>query len=244
MKSKRAKEEKTVPTKATASGSGATEDFDAREYFLETCQMDEDHTKRLSGGSKAFSLSGKKVLFYPACGLDWQPLREFFGQCDLFVYCDWNTKKDDFTQGIDRIESPTFRIDHEVGQQAVDALIKQIGVMNHLPWLLAEPIHDQMKHWGELVGLTLKQEKPGKEIGLLYLAANPIEAYRVLFTQKQTAPKFIFLKRPDGVPVEAWRFLAGVDGPLANVVASNPHHPSNLIIDNSPQDIDLWLGRR
>src|ERR1051326_3091972 len=48
------------------------------------------------------ALSKPNVFFYPACGFDWEPIKQFSDRCSTFIYCDWHFSFEqfDFANGI------------------------------------------------------------------------------------------------------------------------------------------------
>jgi len=181
------------------------------------------------------NLNSTDVLFYPACGLNWQPLHTFRHQYRLCIYCDWETRQADFVAAINQLDHPSFAEKpllymQKLVEDAIKRHIGQLPAMTQLPWVFTNLEDDQIKPWCEMVKLSFKDDVP-QPVWLLYIAGNPIEAYRSLFTQHQTAPKLVFLRQPGDIPAAAWGAFVADAGPLANVIQENQHRPQHVLND-------------
>jgi hypothetical protein len=202
------------------------DDFDYEKYSRDALRDQAREIKALLA-----NLNRTDALFYPASGLNWQPLHSFNDQCDVFVYGDWMIRRADFNKSINQLELPAM-----VGQpflyisKLVETGIGELPGMTDLPWQLA-PDALPVEPWCELAKLTCRTGRAMKTIWLLYLAGNPIAVYRSLFTRRQTAPKIVYLRQPAGIPAEAWGAFVANGGPLAAVIQENPHRPLHVLSD-------------
>jgi hypothetical protein len=175
------------------------------------------------------SVDKRRVLFYPACGFDWQPLRWFSHLCDFFIYCDWNTPRDGFKQSLRETQSPQLATAPEIFvPQIVQKYLPWSSQMANLPFVIGNP-GDAVEPWIELAKLTLASSPKQEPLWMLYFSADPIEVYQRMFAARQTAPKVICLKQPPDVPNAAWQAFVAENGPLAQAVRENPQHPLYVV---------------
>ena len=170
----------------------------------------------------------KGVFFYPLSRFDWQPIKDFRGQCDLFVYCDWRVRDKDFDNVREQVASllgfpwphaPMIPLDE----------VEQITGRVDVPWLLGHDDTNYTERWGRFLDRPPTATDKHRGTRLLYVAGDPIVLYRKLFTEQGKAPKFMCLRKPADVSAAAWVAFAGAGGPLASVVEENPNKPVHYV---------------
>jgi hypothetical protein len=182
------------------------------------------------------NLNSTDVLFYPTSGLNWQPIHTFRHQCRLFVYCDWELRQADFVAAMSQLDHPSFAkrpflYMQKLVEDAIKRHIGQLPAMTQLPWVFTNLEDDKITPWCEMVELNFKDDDASQPVRLLYIAGNPIEAYRSLFTSNQTAPKLVYLRQPGDIPEAAWGAFVADAGPLATVIQESQHRPQHVLND-------------
>ncbi len=99
-----------------------------------------------------------------------------------------------------------------------------------MSWSDSVPGVGHNEPWDKIARLDWQVGGQTKTIWLIYLFRNPVDAYRALFADRKIAPKFIYLRRPDNVPVQAWTHFAGDQGLLRIAVNENPDCRPQYII--------------
>lgn len=169
-------------------------------------------------------LAEKSIMFLPAGRLNWQPVAEFASVCDLFIFSDWTASHAEFQRSVQQLGLPTVEFCKSYFYGAFQAHVENCVVMSDLPWLIADPGAELPERWAEIIQVKCRLGPRRKqEVWLIYLSGNPVDAYRSLFTQRGIAPKFVYLRRPDDVPAQAWREFVGERGALRNAINENPH---------------------
>jgi hypothetical protein len=177
------------------------------------------------------SLRGSRILFYPACYKDWNPLHRFTHLCDTFVYCDYNAVRDEFRdwEGMIRAEfGLEFTNVHDLDTQAVMDL--------------ATPDEQQADDfpivggaWGKVVNLTRHIGSVQRKIRLLYFRAEGATLYRNLFNKRFIAPRMVCLKQcQDGFGGQNWTTFLRWDGPLGRAVWENRGRPEFIVSAYAP----------
>ncbi len=174
------------------------------------------------------NLVHRRVLYYPAGALDWEPIQTFATACDTFVYCDWRV--------------PFSTVSTAVIQRCGTLLcwasnpLEHLTNMADLPWDAAPGVEAGSPG---LVAERRPATDQGNAIQLAYFVGNPVTLYRNLFAAQRTAPLFICLNRPADVPIDRWQAFVAPDGPLATAVRENtfgprPQYVSRDIIGPAP----------
>jgi hypothetical protein len=203
------------------------DDLDYKKYSHDTLDVQAGDIKALFA-----NLNRTAALFYPASGLNWQPIHSFHDQCDLFVYSDWTTPRAAFNKAIEQLDHPSFSEQPDPYlSKLVEDNVRQLPSMTHLPWTVASPDDFPIEPWCDLVKLSYRDGDTARSVWLLFIAGNPSETYRKVFTQNQTAPKLVYLSQPVGVPAEAWAAFVANGGPLATVIQENPLRPLHVLND-------------
>ncbi|MFZ1072201.1 MAG: hypothetical protein WAO21_02080 [Verrucomicrobiia bacterium] len=182
------------------------------------------------------NLNKTGALFYPSSGLNWQPLHSFRNVCRLFIYCDWSTRWTDFNAAINQLEYPSFAEKpflymRELVEAAIKRRIVRLPYMTNLPWPVVTPDGLPIKPWCEMAKLIFRDGDAIQPVWMLFIAGNAVQCYRKIFSRNHTAPKFVYLRRPAGVPVDAWDEFVAADGPLATVIHHNPRRPLHVLND-------------
>ncbi len=181
-------------------------------------------------------IRSNRIFFYPGGGTDWQPLRSPANGCDLFAYCDWSMTLNDFQHAALDLQPPDSAVAEDFDDSVIrSGLAEDIRGLEKLPWFKANPdIHDPQP-WRRFRLVSPTADKSlEKAVGLLYLRANPIDAYRVLFTDRRVVPRQIHFKKKPGFSSGEWNFLTYKYGEFAGAVRSNPQKPREVLINGSP----------
>jgi hypothetical protein len=164
-------------------------------------------------------LKDRRVLYYPASGLDWEPLQTFSTACDVFVYCDWTVRIQSLMDAIRN------RREGELNVLARSPKVAELTNMDGLPWNAPPDVERGFSPWCLMAKLRPDETDKAKLIQLVYFGANPVSLYTNLFTARQMAPLLICLNRPADVALDRWQAFVAADGPLANAVRENPLRP-------------------
>ncbi len=162
-----------------------------------------------------------RVLFYPACGLDWEPLYRFAGACDTFIYCD-------------RGRLPNGDFDFEHGPFA-RAGLRCEGVQR-LPDILVDGLsgHQGGVHaQGFRVFVSCAVTDPPRLVQLWYFSIEGALLYRNLFNRRKWAPEYLCIT-DTAAGFEYW------ESPLGQAVLQNGRHPRFVISRCLPAEDYNW----
>jgi hypothetical protein len=118
-------------------------------------------------------------------------------------------------------------LDQVVGIRNEDTWAKAKG----LPWRAPPDVERGFLPWCMMIKFKPGGAERARPVELAYFATNPVTLYETLFTERNTAPQFIFLNRPADVPVGRWQAFVGADGALAKAVRDNPLKPKYVSRD-------------
>lgn len=194
------------------------------------------------------------VFFYPACGVDWNPLHRFSGRCDTFVYCDYGFILETVVANI-RAQRRYLTVNAAVliPQEFVRAMTRDSLMPND--W---QNRVSMVEPWGCLFTLTCNATNPPKKLHLIYLAVEGVTLYANLFgrmahphSNMVWAPEFLCIKR-DGMGFgNGWADFRDWARPLGNEVMRNQKKPKYVVCagDNWPWDqrwlhFHVWGGER
>jgi hypothetical protein len=237
------------------------------EYFIEETgkQMEADaaaEAKRLRRAQReSTSVAGLRrtirngtVLFYPACFVDWDILKDFSGPCRTFIYSDWHSTVEQVGQAMPQrlIENPALNALRFDWNGAVEIPPRRL-----VPGpLLVRP---SFLRPDECEGYTINVQRfankqpwcrhvPGthtvggqdRKLDLVYLSVEGVNAYRKLFNRQRTAPKYLCIKQcGDGFGFNYTAFYRW-DQPLGRAVLAgwreHGHAPEFLIADREDHD--------
>ena len=174
-------------------------------------------TKGLKPLQKFVHDYAKRVLYYPACGTDWEPLCQLNHYCDVFIYCDTLNPTRKFVGG------------------------KTVGVLRDAAWLDAQfreirkrtsagdriqfqkvenlesyksPDSFELKpfgSWAKLATFTLRENGVNRTLKLIYIKGHGEILYRTLFYNKSIAPRIICIRHD---PKMEFRRRDGILGQL------------------------------
>ena len=190
------------------------------------------------------------VFFYPACGVDWNPLHRFSGRCDTFIYCDYNTTLEEVLDGLSD-HHRYFRVNHAI---LIPPEFVQAMTHDNLMPDDGENRVSMVEPWGCLFSLTCNATKPPNKLHLIYLAVEGVTLYANLFRRrthsflsKVWAPEYLCIKN-DGMGFgNGWAAFRDWERPLGNEVSQNPKQPKflacNLDFDLADRHTWPWTQR-
>jgi SAM-dependent methyltransferase len=214
--------------RATASG---TTPFRPLEDVLRIAQS---RSARLPRGSTPedhvrYHTAKNQVFFYPACGVDWEPLFRFPGRCDTFIYCDYMFTLEQVVDELGKRLPHSLQIVRSdvIPQDFVQAMTSDslMPEENRRGHLMVEP-------WGCLLSLICHVTKRPKRLHLLYLGVEGVTLYSNLFTRHRHrflkwvwAPEYLCIKN-DGMGFgNGWADFQDWQRPLGRIVDQNPKKP-------------------
>jgi hypothetical protein len=157
---------------------------------MELCKFVHDHAQR--------------ILYYPACGEDWEPLCQLNQYCDVFVYCDTlrsyphRTKTGGKIIVVRRNSSWLEDQFSEIPKRTSAGNRLQVQEVKNLKtWRC--PRSFKLKpfgSWAKLVTLTLKENGVIRPLKMVYIKGHGEILYRTLFFNKSIAPRIVCLRHP------------------------------------------------
>lgn len=180
----------------------------AGRKYLEDAEAEQRNLMKMMGGLPR-KVGVGTVLYYPACGMDWDIIKDFSTLCQVFVYCDWHFTSDEVRQSMEDvpIPDPAPYAPHFDWNGGFDITARRLvprpslvrpGFLkpserhryqinyrlfaNQRPWCRCVPVH----HW---VG--------GKDhdLSIIYVCTEGVNTYRKLFHLHNAAPKYLCIKR-------------------------------------------------
>ena|ERR1035437_3575292 len=143
----------------------------------------------------------QRVLYYPACGEDWEPLCQLSHYCDVFVYCDTlhptrkiiDGKKIGSSRDAAWLEAQ-FRNVHKRTSAGDRLQFQEVMELESYK----SPDHLELKpfgNWAKLATFTLQENGVKRTIKLIYIKGHGEILYRTLFYNKSIAPRIICIRR-------------------------------------------------
>jgi hypothetical protein len=181
-------------------------------------------------------IRSNRILFYPGSGTDWQPLRSSAAGCDLFAYCDWNTSLEDFHRAAAELSLPESATQEDLDDSVIrSGLDGEIGGLEKLPWVKANPGSHDTRPWRRFRIVSPNADKSlSSAVGLLFIHASPIDAYRALFTERKVVPRQIYFKKKPAFSNAEWNYLVYKYGDFAGTVRATPPKPREILINGVP----------
>jgi hypothetical protein len=210
------------------------------------------------------SAGKRRVFFYAASGLDWQPIHRFSHLCDCFVYVDPRSSEAEFEQARQQLVGQQTRagdglrtVNHILpARSAYEVLTEATGelaVMRDEPWTRIPNIQNRAA-WGAVQRLKRHVGGTSRDLWLLFVAGSPLVAYERLFIGNATAPECLALCLPQFVhadpaeglieaglnphghpPIEQqWSALVGRDGELGQLLRAHNAPLPNLLVADDP----------
>jgi len=198
---------------------------------------DEEETLQLAHDLQA---GKRKVFFYSPCAFDWEPLHRFTHLCDTFVYVDPRAISDDLKAAIQQLVGGLTKAgDALVTDQqpnlmpsgakytALTNITGELSEMRDEPWTDIPKLHKR-QGWGEVFKLKRRVGGVDRIVWLIYIAGNPLAAYRQLFVENGVTPQFLVISNPthvEGAPQDynerihsVWLRAFGWDGEFGQLL--------------------------
>lgn len=185
----------------------------------------------------------KDALFYPACGLDWEPLRSLSEWCGVFIYCDWQTTlaqfevavgqaaEDDLAMGL-RWDLSKLRPLNPRESINPDSLVHS-GLLSEeeKAAFIRARAAENLEPWGRKVRLTRIVEGKEHQIELRYLCCEGVTAYLELFAKKAKAPRFLCWKNCGAGFGGNWTDFRDYKKPLGRIVEMSKKKPAYIYVE-------------
>lgn len=170
-------------------------------------------------------------LFYPAAGLDGNPVEALGGPIVSFVYADYGKSLEELQQAL--AEAPfsgyearfVRRVDDELDLPRSPLGRRPTGVIAHAvePWA-AWVVFDRRPEYGD--------EHGPAAFSLLYVGLEGVAAFEHLYVAHGAAPRAVAVLQSDGFAAN-WTKFRAPDGPLARAVMGHPAGvPVWLLVDH------------
>jgi len=193
-------------------------------------------------------LAAGRVLFYPACGFDWNPLRRLTHLADTFVYCDWGISCSDFQARLCDFDGEGLTLDEA---QPLDDDLRSLVNAAGAPPLTPEErdryftaIRDfqiDRNGWGYEVSLRRRFGRVERPIRLIYFGAEGVATYHALFNAAGISPQIVVFYQPGHGFGMNWTNFYDWSAPFARVVQKNrAGRPELLLLANYAHDQIRW----
>jgi len=170
----------------------------------------------------------EESCFYPASGLDYQPIEYFARNCRSFIYADYGISKSQFSRSLNHAATKIagYTVIHwrdvttELGANEWWIATGQPAYV-HLPKVRLAP-----QAWAMWVVLERPQsaaENPATpdRLSLLYLGQEALAAFERLYLPHPLAPKFLTILQPGSGHRGNWTRFEDPRGPLAQTLLTN-----------------------
>lgn len=228
-------------------------------------RLEKEREKRQQEADAAFiagleeKVTSGKVLFYPACGFDWQIIKDFSDRCTTFLYADWHASIDEVAQSISEANGH-----HDMSNlrfswnRSRECLAERFVTHPHLPepaFLKPEErrrYEQQFQNWSNrqpwcrYVPIILTVDGQERILDLIYVSAEGVNTYHELFNRRGSAPKYLCIKNCGAGFGFNYTHFAEWDQPLGRAVLGgwrmHGHAPEYLITEHENHNWP-WTGR-
>jgi hypothetical protein len=188
------------------------------------------------------AMEERDLLFYPACGLDWEPIRCFSDRCRVFLYCDWHTSIAEFDQALLQvpINNPALNCLRFDSANAFgfdptrivspNALFDS-GALTPEEREAYQHSHDHFSNkepWARIIKVIHVVKGAERSVQLIYLCAEGVTTYLELFNKVSRAPHCLTFKNCGAGCGFTWTDFRDYARPLGRVVEMNPAKPDYL----------------
>jgi hypothetical protein len=186
-------------------------------------------------------LKTTRVLFYPACGFDWRPLRHFTlpgpFDCQTILYCDWHRDLEgDFAARLKdipvamEVEGETVITPEQITPASTAAPLDFLRADERERYRDRYRDYATKKGWGRHVVLRGEMGNGRiRRLNLIYLGAEGVATYLQVFNQQRIAP-FILCTVGCGAGFGYnWTDFRVYDEALGRAVKENPTKPMYVI---------------
>lgn len=168
----------------------------------------------------------KDSVYYPACGLDGDPIKYLGKQSQSFVYVDYGVGRDAVLHDLEHFTGYDLEACRELEQRELvpsGCRPPQFARMNSIPEQVVQIIREPFAIWA----LFRRRPEYSNDHGpsgfsLLYIGADGVATFRDLYYSFQIAPAVICLIQPGTGFGGNWTDFEAREGILARLVLGNP----------------------
>lgn len=205
-----------------------------------------DEWIRIAQQGESFPLSEvlKDSVYYPASGIDGDPVKYLGKQFQSFVYVDYGVGRDTVVQELPNFAGYDLAISREL--QPSNLVPRgwsppQFAQMNKSPEWVVQWIREPFAIWA----LYRRQPKYDDDHGptgfsLLYIGGDGVATYHALFFASQITPAVICLIQPGTGWGGNWTDFNAPDGILARFVQGNPAGCPRFLLYGGRGDGDFY----
>ena len=168
----------------------------------------------------------KNSVYYPACGLDGDPIKYLGGNFHSFVYVDYGVGHDQVIEKINsfngyQVFDSNFFDTDDLLYDELDLQLEYAGRFQRRRKLETVPpfafwsIHDRLEGFGP--------EHGPDRFSLLYLSGDGVRVFEALYHRYQYAPAVVAIIQPGHGFGNNWTNFEDESGPLGQAVMNNPN---------------------
>lgn len=186
-------------------------------------------------------------FYYPACGLDFGPLKYFCRHTQSFVYADHSIDPDDLSGELEKVEGYKLISLERLDDQS----LTPNGKYEDLTGIDPQEYHrysatwkPPFQHWAILERKPAEEETSGSmRISLLFIGGEGLTAFQRLYYSNHASPEFVALIQPGCGYSNNWSDFIDERLPFAQAVLNNPYgSPEYLVWGGYIEDYDavVW----
>jgi hypothetical protein len=168
----------------------------------------------------------KDSVYYPACGLDGDPIKYLGKKFQSFVYVDYGVGRDAVLHGLEHFSGYDLEACWELEPSDLVPnrwFPPKFAQMRSVPERVARIIREPFAIWA----LYRRRPNHGDDHGpngfsLLYIGGDGVATFNALFYSRQVTPAVICLIQPGTGFGGNWTDFDSRDGILARLVLGNP----------------------
>lgn len=168
----------------------------------------------------------KDSVYYPACGLDGDPIKYLGKQFQSFVYVDYGVGRDEVFRRLEHFKGYELEVCRELEPNALVPtgwVQCQFARMNNVPEPIVRLIQEPFAIWALYRRqLNYSDDHGPTGFSLLYIGGDGVATFHELYHSVQIAPAVICLIQPGTGFGGNWTDFEAQHGMLARLVLGNP----------------------
>jgi len=176
-------------------------------------------------------------FYYPACGLDFGPLKYFSAHVQSFIYADHSIDPEEVESQLEKLEKVegyrlvSFENPSEESLAPKGKYEDLSGIDPQEYYRYAATWKSPFQRWAVLEREAGKDETSGSaRIGLLFVGGEGLAAFQRLYYSNQSRPSFVALIQPGCGYSNNWSDFVDERLPFAQTVLKNPYGQPDYLV--------------
>lgn len=194
------------------------------------------------------------AVYYPACGLDGDPIKLLGEHFQSFVYADYGLERNTVTGALKSFRGFEIFAYRDV---AISELSPE-GSIQHPPLFAEDFVRPPFAIWAVLQRASGFASHHGPDrFSLLFIGGEGVATFNTLYCKNGLTPAVVALIQPGHAFGGNWTNFTDPDGPLAHAVMGNPAGNPTWLLEGGVGDnaryenpcwpsfsTPIWSGRR